>query len=163
MFLLIRPAWPKTSRHPGPRPRRARQTDRPSLAKVRGRRADGKIIGAAQLREHPDGSRELGGLVVATPFRGRGIASQLIDRRLTDASGRVYVITGRVHADFYRRWGFRPIKPNKAPFFIAMNYWIGYLGGGLQAIVARRAVNHLGLFERWSLVPGRPASVTCLA
>jgi amino-acid N-acetyltransferase len=109
---------------------------------------DGKIIGAAQLREHPDGSRELGSLVVATPFRGRGVASRLIDRRLADATGRVYVITGRIHAEFYRRWGFRPIKPGKAPFFICMNYWIGYLGGGLQAIIARRAVNHLGLFER---------------
>jgi N-acetylglutamate synthase-like GNAT family acetyltransferase len=107
----------------------------------------GKIIGAAQLREHPDGSREVGSLVVATEFRGRGISAQLIDRRLADAD-RVFVITGRVQADYYRRWGFRPIKPGNAPRFIRMNYWIGYLGGGLLAILGGRAVNHLGVFER---------------
>jgi amino-acid N-acetyltransferase len=109
---------------------------------------DGKIIGAAQLREHPDGSRELGSLVVATPFRGHGIGAQLIERRLADATGRVFVITGRVHADYYRRWGFRPIKPNEAPRYIRMNFWMGYLGGGLLAKLRGRAVNHLGLFER---------------
>ncbi len=109
---------------------------------------DGRIIGAAQLRQHADGSRELGSLVVATPFRGRGVAAQLIDRRLADATGRVFVITGRVHADYYRRWGFRRIKPNSAPPYIRMNYWIGYLGGGLLAKLRGRAVNHLALFER---------------
>ena len=109
---------------------------------------DGKIIGAVQLREHPDGSRELGSLVVAAPFRGRGVAARLIDRRLADARGRVLVITGGVHADYYRRWGFRRIKPSTAPLFVRLNYWLGYLGGGLIAKLRGRAVNHLALFER---------------
>jgi amino-acid N-acetyltransferase len=67
---------------------------------------DGRVIGAVQLRNHPDGSRELGSLVVAAPYRGRGVAARLLDRRLAEASGRVFVITGGVHADYYRRWGF---------------------------------------------------------
>src|SRR5687768_1764521 len=46
----------------------------------------GEIIGAVQLRSHPDGSGEMGSLVVAPACRGRGIAAQLIDRRLADAS-----------------------------------------------------------------------------
>ena len=110
--------------------------------------SDGKIIGAVQLRNHPDGSRELGSLVVAAEFRGRGVAAQLIDRRLADASGRVLVITGGAHADYYGRWGFRRISPNAAPLFVCLNYWMGYLGGGLFALLRRRTVNHLAVLER---------------
>ena len=32
------------------------------------------LIGASQIRRHKDGSRELGSVVVAKPWRGRGIA-----------------------------------------------------------------------------------------
>jgi amino-acid N-acetyltransferase len=109
---------------------------------------DGRIIGAVQLRNHPDGSLELGSLVVAAPFRGRGVATRLIDRRLAEATGRVFLITGEVHGDYYRRWGFRRIQPNTAPLFVRLNYWMGYLGGGLLAKLRGRAVNHLALFER---------------
>jgi N-acetylglutamate synthase-like GNAT family acetyltransferase len=109
---------------------------------------DGKVVGAVQLRNHPDGSRELGSLVVAPAFRGRGVAARLIERRLSDAAGRVHVITGRVHADYYRRWGFRRIRPIEAPPFVCLNYWLGYLGGGLIALFRGRAVNHLAVFER---------------
>ncbi len=109
---------------------------------------DGKIVGAVQLREHPDGSRELGSLVVAPAFRGRGVATRLIDRRLADASGPVLVITGRAFDDYYRRWGFRRIRPIAAPPFVCANYWLGYLGGGLLALLRGRAVNHLAVFER---------------
>jgi amino-acid N-acetyltransferase len=109
---------------------------------------NGRIIGAVQLRTHPDGSRELGSLVVAAPFRGRGVAARLLDRRLAEASGRVFVITGAIHADYYRRWGFRRIKPNTAPPFVWLNYWMGYLGGGLFSMLRGRAVNRLALLER---------------
>jgi amino-acid N-acetyltransferase len=111
---------------------------------------DGAIVGAAQLRTHPDGSRELGSLVVAAAFRGRGVAARLIDRRLADATDRVYVITGAAHADYYRRWGFRRIGPGTAPPFVCMNYWMGYLGGALLGMLRGRAVNHLAVFERAS-------------
>src|SRR5262245_15533101 len=66
----------------------------------------GKVVGAVQLRQHPDGSRELGSLVVAPTFRGRGVAARLIETRLADTAGRVLVITGRAHAAYYGRWGF---------------------------------------------------------
>jgi amino-acid N-acetyltransferase len=110
--------------------------------------AEGKVIGAVQLRNHPDGSKELGSLVVAPAYRHRGIAARLIDRRVADATGRVFVITGEVHENYYRRWGFQPIVPREAPFFVRANYWIGYLGGGLLSKLRGRAVNHLAVFER---------------
>jgi len=53
------------------------------------------------------------------------------------------------HADYYGRWGFRRISPNAAPPFVCVNYWMGYLGGGLFAVLRRgRAVNHLAVLER---------------
>ncbi|HEX6396388.1 MAG TPA: GNAT family N-acetyltransferase [Steroidobacteraceae bacterium] len=109
---------------------------------------EGTIIGAVQLRSHPDGSRELGSLVVAPAFRRRGLAARLIESRLADAPGRVLVITGSSHADYYCRWGFRRIAPGDAPPFIRMNYWMGYLGGGLLSVLRGRAVNHLAVLER---------------
>lgn len=109
---------------------------------------DGDIVGAVQVRDHCDGSKELGSLVVAPAFRHRGIAARLIDRRVADADGRLFVITGRIHADYYRRWGFRRIEPREAPFSVRTNYWLGYLGGGLLSKLRGRAVNHLAVFER---------------
>jgi N-acetylglutamate synthase-like GNAT family acetyltransferase len=113
---------------------------------------DKKIVGAVQLRNHPDGSRELGSLVVAAAFRGRGVAAQLIERRLDDAAGRVFVITGKIHADYYTRWGFRRIRPIESPPFVWVNYWTGYIGGGLIAMFRGRPVNHLAVLERPSRV-----------
>jgi amino-acid N-acetyltransferase len=108
----------------------------------------GKIVGAVQLRSHPDGSKELGSLVVASAFRGRGVAARLIERRLAGAAGRVFVITGGAHEGYYHRWGFRRIRPVDASLFVCANYWIGYLGGGLLALLRGRAVNHLAVLER---------------
>lgn len=109
---------------------------------------DGEIVGAVQVRNHCDGSKELGSLVVAPAFRHRGIAARLIDRRVADVDGRLFVITGRIHADYYRRWGFRRIEPRAAPFSVRANYWLGYVGGGLLSKLRGRAVNHLAVFER---------------
>ena len=111
---------------------------------------DGKVAGAVQLRSHPDGSLELGSLVVSPAFRRRGVAAQLIEKRLSGATGRVLVITGRVHAAYYARWGFRRIEPIAAPVFVCVNYWMGYLGGGLLAMLRGRAVNHLAVLERFA-------------
>src|SRR5690348_17230031 len=108
----------------------------------------GKIVGAVQLRRHPDGSKELGSLVVAREFRGRGVAARMIDQRLANTVGRVFVITAAAHADYYRRWGFRRIGPKQASTFVCINYWMGYLGGGLLSMLRGRSVNHLAVLER---------------
>jgi amino-acid N-acetyltransferase len=109
---------------------------------------DGKIVGAVQLRKHPDGSRELGSLVVASAYRGRGVGARLIERRLAGTAGRVHIITGARHADYFQRWGFQRVNPGGAPPFVCMNYWLGYLGGGLLARCRGRAVNPLAVLER---------------
>lgn len=109
---------------------------------------DRRIVGAVQIRTHRDGSLELGSLVVASSLRGQGIASQLIDRRLADASGRILIITGRRYAHHYRRWGFVRIAPSAAPPSIRLHYWMGHIAGGLASFVQRRPFNPLAVLDR---------------
>ena len=109
---------------------------------------EGRIVGAVQMRRHPDGSHELGSLVVARDFRRRGVAARLIERRLAGTRGRVLIITGRAHGEYFYRWGFQRIKSLAAPPFVWANYWLGYLGGGLLSLAQGRAVNHLAVLER---------------
>ena len=54
-----------------------------------------RIVGAAQVRKHSDGSRELGSLVVAKDARGHGIASRMIDTLLAEEREPIWLITQR--------------------------------------------------------------------
>ena len=75
----------------------------------------GRIVGAAQIRKHSDGSRELGSLVVAKDERGHGIASRMIDTLLAEEREPVWMITSEPYAKAYARWGFERIEPGAAP------------------------------------------------
>ena len=108
----------------------------------------GRLVGAVQLRHHPDGSRELGSLVVAASLRGQGIAARMIDRRLEGTAGRILIITGRRYADHYERWGFRRIAPAAAPRSIRLHYWMGHVGGRIASLFQRRAFNPLVILDR---------------
>jgi amino-acid N-acetyltransferase len=77
--------------------------------------AGGKFIGASQIRRHPDGSRELGSVVVARPWRGRGISAEIIAWLLDSEAETIHVITRRKHAEHYVRWGFAAIPPRMHP------------------------------------------------
>ena len=85
------------------------------------------VVGAVQMRKHPDGSRELGSLVVIRSARGQGIASRLIDALLADEDGPVFMITDGAHSAHYAQWGFRRIAPLRASPCIRRNYVIGRL------------------------------------
>ena len=58
----------------------------------------GRVVGAAQVRNHTDGSRELGSLVVAREKRGQGIASRMIDALLADEREPIWMITSETYA-----------------------------------------------------------------
>jgi amino-acid N-acetyltransferase len=109
------------------------------------------LVGAAQIRRHKDGSRELGSLVVDRSYRRRGLASRLIDTLLATEAGRVLVITGKMRAAYFTRWGFRPTTSWRAPTSIRTNYYLGYMIGGLFALLRRRPVNHLVILDRMPL------------
>jgi N-acetylglutamate synthase-like GNAT family acetyltransferase len=117
--------------------------------------ADGDaIVGAVQMREHIDGSRELGTLVVREDTRGKAIAGRLIDALLVREQGPVYMITGQAFASHYARWGFRPTDPLAAPNAIRRNYRMGAIGGGMISILMGRPRRQLAIFER----PARASS-----
>jgi amino-acid N-acetyltransferase len=106
------------------------------------------LVGAVQIRKHKDGSRELGSLVVDRSYRRQGLASRLIDKLLAAEGGRVLVITGKMRAAYFARWGFRPTTSWRAPTSIRTNYYLGYMIGGLFALLRRRPVNHLVILDR---------------
>ena len=85
------------------------------------------VVGAAQLRKHADGARELGSLVVAADLRGHGIAARLIDALLAGESSAVHMITGVRHAAHYQHWGFFRMELSQAPWSVRINYIIGRL------------------------------------
>jgi len=105
------------------------------------------IVAAVQLRQHPDGTRELGSLVVRKDARRRNVASRLISALLARAPSRVFMITGRAFRAHYRRWGFEPIEPLEAPWPIMRNYFLGTLAG-VQSWLAGRRPNTLAILER---------------
>lgn len=107
-----------------------------------------ELIGASQIRHHRDGSFELGSLVVAPPWRGRGISARIIEFLLDGEASAIHVITRKRHAHHYERWGFAPIPPRLAPCPIRMNFRIGDTIGTVMALVQRRRVNRLMILCR---------------
>ena len=105
------------------------------------------IVGAVQLRKHPDGSRELGSLVVAPEARGHGIAARLIDALVALHDGPVQMITGAQHAAHYQRWGFRRVEPRHAPRSVRLNYRLGSLACVIS-IIERRMPRRLVILHR---------------
>ena len=106
------------------------------------------IVGAAQMRRHADGSRELGSLVVRRNGRRRGIAGRLIDMLLATHAARAFMITGAAFAEHYSRWGFRRIDPADAPAVIRRNYFFGQLVGGALSLLKGRWPRRLAVLDR---------------
>ncbi len=107
-----------------------------------------ELVGAAQIRQHKDGSRELGSLVVHRLWRGQGVASRLIETLLASEQGRVLTITGQTRAAYFARWGFRPIEKSRAPAAIRFHYNVGSIGGGLFSLFQGRSPNRLVILDR---------------
>ncbi len=94
------------------------------------------VVGAVQMRQHADGSRELGSLVVSREHRGHGIAGRLICALLARHTGPVHVITRHANAVHYRRWGFAVIDPRDAPRTVRRNRLLGQMVSVMSLIKA---------------------------
>jgi amino-acid N-acetyltransferase len=101
---------------------------------------DGRAVGVAQLRRHPDGAKELASLVVEPRARGHGIATQLVDALLAGETAAVYALIDRRFAGHFARWGFRQVGPGELPRSVSRTYLIG------------RAVTTLGSLLRWQRI-----------
>jgi amino-acid N-acetyltransferase len=70
---------------------------------------DGQLIGCGQVKTHRDDSRELASLVVATAWRGQGVARALIRRLLVDHPCPLWLTCTATLVPFYTRFGFGEI------------------------------------------------------
>lgn len=96
------------------------------------------LIGAVQMRQHPEGSRELGSLVVSREQRGQGIAGRLIGALLTRHPGPVHVITRDANAVHYDAWGFERIDTRDAPRTVRRHRLMGQMVSVMSLITGRR-------------------------
>ena len=106
-----------------------------------------RIVGAAQVRKHADGSRELGSLVVARKRRGQGIASRMIDALLADEREPIWMITSETYVRNFARWHFEPIEPSAAPVKVRFNYRMGRLAR-IISFFKRQPKRRLVILER---------------
>jgi amino-acid N-acetyltransferase len=111
----------------------------------------GIVVGAAQMRRHPDRACELGSLVVEPGLRGQGIAARLIEHLLSRPHGDgapTHVVTAARNARHYRRWDFRRISLGAAPRSVRRNYLLGQILGGLHALLRGRPPRRLVILRR---------------
>jgi amino-acid N-acetyltransferase len=69
--------------------------------------AQGEVVGVGQIKPHADGSQELASIAVLPAWRGRGVASAIIQQLLADQPGVMYLTCRRELEGFYARFGFR--------------------------------------------------------
>ena len=111
---------------------------------------DGRLVGAAQLRRHPDAAVELASLVVDGPARGAGVATSMVDVLLETETAPVCTIIDRRFTGHFARWGFAPVTPDKLPRSIRRTLRIGRIITGVATTLRR---------PRIRLVPlARPAA-----
>lgn len=110
---------------------------------------DDVVAGAVQMRQHADGSLELGSLVVRPDQRGQELGDHLIARLLEAYPYAViHVITRQALARRFQRWGFKPVSRRDAPYAIRRNQALGQLFGGLAAICRGRMPARLVILRR---------------
>jgi amino-acid N-acetyltransferase len=143
--------------------RRARPEDQPAItAMVRRARLnpsglhweqfvigerDGRAVGVAQLRRHPDGTKELASLVVEPGAREHGIATQMVDALLADETAAVYTLIDRRFVDHFARWGFRQVGPGELPRPVSRTYLIGRVVTTLGSLLRRQQIRIVPLLR----------------
>ena len=106
---------------------------------------DGRLVGAAQLRRHPDAAVELASLVVDGPARGAGVATSMVDVLLETETGPVHTIIDRRFAGHFARWGFTPVPPAELPRSIRRTLRIGRIITGVATTLRRPRIRLVAL------------------
>ncbi|AFY87848.1 MAG: hypothetical protein CLLPBCKN_004791 [Chroococcidiopsis cubana SAG 39.79] len=76
---------------------------------------NGRVVACGQLRAFA-GAQELGSLVVASNWRGKGLGSYLVEYLIEQATQPLYLeCLGRKLAEFYTRFGFVAVTWKELP------------------------------------------------
>jgi amino-acid N-acetyltransferase len=103
------------------------------------RRADHRIVGIGQIRPYR-GCPELGSLVVRKPYRGLGVAGQIIRVLQDSRPAPIYLECLGHMVPYYERFGFREIVWHTAPMPLSLKAGAGTLLRRLGLMRARVAV-----------------------
>lgn len=91
-------------------------------------KCDRNVVACAQLREFSQ-AQELGSLVVLPAWRGRGLGTYLTQHLVEQATKPLYLeCLGDRLAQFYARFGFRPIAWTELPRSLQFKFGISQLG-----------------------------------
>jgi amino-acid N-acetyltransferase len=92
---------------------------------------EGRVVACGQLRSFPE-AQELGSLVVAPAWQGRGLGSYLVKHLIQEASQPLYLeCLGSRLAEFYRSFGFVPIAWQELPQSLKWKFGFSQLASRL--------------------------------
>lgn len=106
---------------------------------------EGRIVACGQLRCFP-GAQELGSLVVAPTWRGRGLGSYLVKYLIQQATQPLYLeCLGSKLVQFYLRFGFVPVSWTELPRSLKWKFGVSQLASKILPIISVKIMQYQGL------------------
>lgn len=97
---------------------------------------EGLVVACGQLRSFP-GAQELGSLVVASAWRGRGLGSYLAKHLIQEATQPLYLeCLGSRLAEFYSHFGFVAIAWQELPQSLKWKFGFSQLASRLLPVIS---------------------------
>ncbi len=104
----------------------------------------GRVVACGQLRSFL-GAQELGSLVVAPDWRGRGLGSYLVNYLIQEATQPLYLeCLGSRLVKFYTRFGFEPIALQELPPSLKRKFGISQLASKLLPMICVTIMQYRG-------------------
>jgi amino-acid N-acetyltransferase len=104
----------------------------------------GRLVACGQLRSFPE-AQELGSLVVAPAWRGRGLGRYLVQHLIQEATQPLYLeCLGNRLAQFYTRFGFVPVSWQELPPPLKRKFGLSKLVSTIFPIISVKLMQYQG-------------------
>jgi amino-acid N-acetyltransferase len=108
---------------------------------------EGGVVACGQLRRFAQ-AQELGSLVVASAWRGRGLGSFLVKHLIQEATEPLYLeCLGSRLAKFYTRFGFEVIAWQELPESLKRKFGLSQVASKLLPMISVTLMQYQGLGE----------------